>query len=499
MAKNIMIQGTASSVGKSMITAALCRLFSEDGYSVAPYKSQNMALNSFVTKEGHEMGRAQAVQAAACFREPSVLMNPVLLKPSSDTGSQVIVMGRVHGNMNAAEYQKFKPELKQLVLDAYRRLENDCDVIVIEGAGSPAEINLRENDIVNMGMAELVDAPVILVADIDRGGVFASIVGTIFLLSEDEKKRVKGIIINKFRGDIDILMPGIRELESIINIPVLGVVPYADIKLEDEDSVTERFTKKSKSSVIDICVIKAPWISNFTDFDIFDHMDDVNLRYATSAAEIGEPHMLIISGSKNTIADMIYIREKGIDTVIYSLHEKGVVIAGICGGYQMMGSRIDDPYSVESGSSTCIGLGLFSMETVLEQEKITTQTGGVIASDSGIMKGLKGVNIKGYEIHMGRSTHPEGLSYCTETENGKGGIVSGNIFGTYVHGIFDSMEFTGGLLNNIRRMIGLEAESYNENYADMREKEFAKLALLVRGNIDMTKVYSILDRNDTRG
>jgi adenosylcobyric acid synthase len=442
-----MIQGTASSVGKSMITAALCRLFSEDGLSVAPYKSQNMALNSFVTKDGHEMGRAQAVQAAACFREPSVLMNPVLLKPSSDTGSQVIVMGRVHGNMNAADYQKFKPELKQIVLDAYRRLESDCDVIVIEGAGSPAEINLRENDIVNMGMAELVDAPVILVADIDRGGVFASIVGTIFLLGEDEKKRVKGIIINKFRGDIDILMPGIRELERIINIPVLGVIPYAVIKLEDEDSVTERFTKKSKSSVIDICVIKTPWISNFTDFDIFDHIEDVNLRYALTAAEIGEPHMLIIPGSKNTIADMLYLREKGIDAVIYTLHEKN----------------------------------------------------GVIASDSGIMKGLKGVNIKGYEIHMGRSTHPDGLGYCTETENGKGGIVAGNIFGTYIHGIFDSMEFTGGLLNNIRRMFGFEDESYNDSYADMREKEFAKLALLLRGNIDITKIYSILDRDDTRG
>ncbi|PKL15777.1 MAG: cobyric acid synthase CobQ [Spirochaetae bacterium HGW-Spirochaetae-5] len=492
-----MIQGTASSVGKSMITAALCRIFAEDGRSVAPYKSQNMALNSFVTKEGHEMGRAQTVQAAACFREPSVLMNPVLLKPSSDTGSQVIVMGRVHGNMNAAEYQKFKPELKQIVLDAYRRLESGCDVIVIEGAGSPAEINLRENDIVNMGMAELVDAPVILVADIDRGGVFASVVGTIFLLKEDEKKRVKGVIINKFRGDIDILMPGIRELESIINIPVLGVVPYADIKLEDEDSVTERFIRKSKNSVIDICVIKTPWISNFTDFDVFDHMDDVNLRYATSAAEIGEPHMLIIPGSKNTIADMIYIREKRIDTVIYSLHEKGVVIAGICGGYQMMGSRIDDPYSVESESSSCRGLGLTSMETVLEREKITTQVNGTVVSDCGIMEGLKALNIKGYEIHMGRSSHPEGLSCFTETENGKGGIVSGNLFGTYIHGIFDSIEFTGGLLNNIRRSLGIELKSYNTDYTEMREKEFEKLAQLVRGSVDMKKVYRILDRDDT--
>lgn len=492
-----MIQGTASSVGKSMINAALCRVFAEDGYSVAPYKSQNMALNSFVTSDGLEMGRAQAVQAAACFREPSVLMNPVLLKPSSDTKSQVIIMGKVHSSKNAMEYHKFKSELKQIVLDAYRRLEEECDIIVLEGAGSPAEINLRENDIVNMGMAEMVDSPVLLVADIDRGGVFASVVGTIFLLSENEKKRVRGVIINKFRGDIDILTPGIIELENIIKIPVLGVVPYSDIKLEDEDSVTERFSRKKDNTVIDICVIKTPWISNFTDFDVFDHSDDINLRYASSAEEIGEPDMLILPGSKNTIADLNFIREEGIDSIIYSLHKKNVIIAGICGGFQMMGTSIDDPSQVEGESSSCTGLGIIEMATVLEPDKITTQVKGTVASDDGILDGLKGSDITGYEIHMGRSTLSPWYMPLSVTENGEGGMVSGNILGTYIHGIFDSMKFTGGLLNNIRRRKGLALKVYDKDYSDEREKEFSKLAALIRNHIDIKKIYSILEKNDT--
>lgn len=491
-----MIQGTASSVGKSLITAALCRIFTEDGHSTAPYKSQNMALNSFVTSAGHEMGRAQALQAAACRREPSVIMNPVLLKPSSDTRSQLIVMGKVHSSKNAAEYHAFKPELKQTVLDAYRKLEEGCDIIVLEGAGSPAEINLRENDIVNMGMAEMVDAPVILVADIDRGGVFASVAGTIFLLGENEKKRVRGVIINKFRGDIEILKPGIDELEKITGVPVLGVVPYADIKLEDEDSVTERFTRKREGNLIDICVIKTPWISNFTDFDVFDHFEDLSLRYASSADETGSPDMLILPGSKNTIADLEFIRAKGIDSVINSLHEKGVIIAGICGGFQMLGSRIDDPCNVEGDSASSAGLGLIPMTTVMEREKITRQVNGVIASGKGFLEGLEGKEVAGYEIHMGRSSLPDGVESLTLTENGRGGIVTGNIIGTYIHGIFDNMDFTGGLLNNIRRRKGLDEKSTGLSYADEREKEFVRLAGLVREHVDMKKVYGILERND---
>jgi len=496
MAKNIMIQGTASSVGKSMINAALCRVFTEDGYRVAPYKSQNMALNSFVTRDGHEMGRAQAVQAAACSREPSVLMNPVLLKPSSDTKSQVIVMGKVHSNKNAMEYHKYKSELKQIVLDAYRRLEDDCDIIVLEGAGSPAEINLRENDIVNMGMAEMVDAPVLLVADIDRGGVFASVVGTIFLLSESEKKRVKGVIINKFRGDIDILMPGIKELEAIIKIPVIGVVPFSDIKLEDEDSVTDRFARKSNDRPLDICVIKTPWISNFTDFDVFDHFDDLNLRYASAADEIGKPDMLILPGSKNTIADLGFICSEGIDRVIHSLHEDGTIIAGICGGFQMLGSSIDDPFEVEGDVTSCIGLALIPMVTVLEREKITKRVCGAVASENEIFAGIKGLPVSGYEIHMGRSILPPGAAPLTLTGNGDGGIISGNILGTYIHGIFDNMKFTCSILNSLRCRKGLPPKNYEVDYSESRECEFKKLAGLIRENLDMKKIYSILDRDD---
>lgn len=496
MAKNIMIQGTASSVGKSILTAALCRIFTEDGYNVAPYKSQNMALNSFVTVDGLEMGRAQAVQAAACRKEPSVLMNPVLLKPTSDTKSQVIVMGKVLENRNASEYQEMKPLLKETVLDAYRRLEEGCDIIVLEGAGSPAEINLRENDIVNMGMAEMVDAPVLLVADIDRGGVFASIAGTIQLLRENERKRVKGVIINKFRGDPDILMPGIKEIESIINIPVIGLVPYFDVKLEEEDSVTERFSKKKSGAYIDICVIKTPWISNFTDFDVFEHIDDVNLRYASSAADVGNPDMIILPGSKNTIADLEFIRESGISEKVYRLHEAGAVIAGICGGFQMLGISVEDPYSVEGETASCSGLGLVKMATLLENDKITKQVKGTIITENEIIGGISGSEISGYEIHMGRSTIHEDQPSLAMTDSGAGGVLCGNIIGTYIHGIFDSIAFTSGILNSIRDRKGLPQKTYNIDYAAARESEFRKLADIARKHIDMKKVYSILEKND---
>jgi adenosylcobyric acid synthase len=496
MAKNIMVQGTASSVGKSIINAALCRVLTQDGYRVAPYKSQNMALNSFVTDEGLEMGRAQVVQAGACGRKPSVLMNPVLLKPTGDSSAQVIVMGKVMENKNAADYHAFKPELRNIILDAYRQLEQTCDIIVLEGAGSPAEINLRENDIVNMGMAELVDAPVILVADIDRGGVFASIVGTVHLLAEDERRRVRGVIINKFRGDIEILRPGLKQLEEITGIPVIGVVPYADIKLEDEDSVTERFARRGNRSCIDVCVVKTPWISNFTDFNVFDLFSDVNLRYVQRADEIGEPDMLILPGSKNTIADMGYIRSEGIDAEISFLHKKGKVIAGICGGFQMLGSVIEDPYGIEGAIVSTDGLGLISMRTVIEKEKITVQVKGTVASGTGILGGLQGCPVSGYEIHMGRSTCTDGAEAFTETQAGTGGVVSGNLLGTYIHGIFDNTGFTRGLLNNIRKNKGLSPLEHSGDFNRLKEEEYDKLATLIRENIDMKIIYSILEGDD---
>lgn len=494
MTKNIMVQGTASSVGKSILTAALCRIFKEDGMKVAPFKSQNMALNSYITKEGHEMGRAQVVQAEASGLEPSVLMNPVLLKPSTDTKAQVIIMGKVHSNKSAVEYHEFKNEVRGIVKDAYDKLAEDRDVIVLEGAGSPAEINLREKDIVNMGMAEMVDAPVVLVADIDRGGVFASIVGTIQLLSEDERKRVKGVIINKFRGDVNILQPGIDQLEEIIQIPVIGVIPHMRIMLEDEDSVSERLEKKEKTGEIDICVIKTPRMSNYTDFDVFDLFEDVSLRYASAPDEVGEPDLLILPGSKNTIEDLGFIKAQGMNMLITMLHQKGKAIVGICGGFQMMGEKIEDPHGVEGreGLST-YGLGLTEMRTIMDKEKVTTQVTGKITGGSHLLQGLEGHEISGYEIHMGRSTGIEEGDSITMTENGVGGVSAPNLMGTYIHGIFDNTEFTRGFLNNIRKKKGLEPIETDKSFTEHKEQEFARLAAETRKHLDMDKVYAILE------
>ncbi len=494
MTKNIMVLGTASSVGKSMVTAALCRIFTEDGYRVAPFKSQNMALNSFITKDGGEMGRAQVVQAQACGLEPSVLMNPVLLKPSTDTKAQVIINGKVHSNKSAVEYHQFKPQVKGIVKEAYDKLAEDRDIIVIEGAGSPAEINLRDKDIVNMGMAEMVDAPVLLVGDIDRGGVFASIVGTIVLLSEEEKKRVKGLIINKFRGDVNILKPGIDQLEEITGIPVVGVIPHMKIMLEDEDSVSERLEQREKTGEIDICVLKNPRLSNYTDFDVFDLFPDVGLRYATTAEEIGEPDLIILPGSKNTIEDLSYIKASGMNMMISMLHEKGKAIVGICGGFQMLGEKIEDPDGVEGKpGAQAYGLGLTEMRTVMDKEKVTTQVKGKIINGNHLLKGLEGYEISGYEIHMGKSTGIEEEDSLTITENGKGGISSPNIMGTYIHGIFDNTEFTRKFLNNIREKKGLPPIETDTTIEEHREREFSKLSAITRENLNMDIIYKILE------
>jgi adenosylcobyric acid synthase len=335
MAKVIMIQGTMSNAGKSLVTAGLCRVFKQDGYKVAPFKSQNMALNSFITKEGLEMGRAQVMQAEACGIEPSVNMNPILLKPTNDVGSQVIVNGEVLGNMSARDYYKKKTELIPHIMEAYNNLAKEYDIIVMEGAGSPAEINLKENDIVNMGMAKLVNSPVLLVGDIDRGGVFASIAGTLMLLEEDERKMIKGTIINKFRGDVNILKPGLDMIEEITKTPVVGVVPYMELDIDDEDSLSERFNNKGTVDLIDIAVIRLPRISNFTDFNTFEYIPGVSLRYVKSVRELKDPDMIILPGTKNTMEDLKWLRESGLETQILKQAAKGKVIFGICGGYQV--------------------------------------------------------------------------------------------------------------------------------------------------------------------
>ncbi|HEY9574966.1 MAG TPA: cobyric acid synthase, partial [Lachnospiraceae bacterium] len=342
MAKAIMICGTMSNAGKSLLAAGLCRIFKEDGYKVAPFKSQNMALNSFITKEGLEMGRAQVMQAEAAGIEPKVAMNPILLKPTNDIGSQVIVNGEVVGNMSAREYFAYKHKLIPDILKAYHALEKEYDIIVIEGAGSPAEINLKSEDIVNIGMAKMAKAPVLLVGDIDRGGVFAQLLGTLMLLEDDEKNYLKGMVINKFRGDKSLLDSGVSMLEERAKIPVVGVTPYMQIALEDEDSLSDRFSLGQEVGLIDLVVIRTPRISNFTDFNVFEGIEGVSLRYVDSPKDLKNPDMIFLPGTKNTIGDLLWMRQNGLEAAVFKEIKSGCIIWGICGGYQMLGERLTD-------------------------------------------------------------------------------------------------------------------------------------------------------------
>jgi adenosylcobyric acid synthase len=492
MAK-IMIQGTGSSVGKSIIVTALCRIFTQDGYSVSPFKSQNMSLNSYITLDGKEMGRAQVLQAYAAGLEPQVYMNPILLKPTSDRKSQIIVNGEVYGNATAVEYHNMKLKFREMLKKHFLYMESQFDIIVMEGAGSPAEINLRDRDIVNMGMAEIADAPVILVGDIDKGGVFASLAGTMLLLKDNEKKRVKGTIINKFRGDIEILKPGLDMLEDIIKIPGLGVVPYFDLNLEDEDGAVS-FNKKI-SNYIDIAVVKSPHISNFTDFDALRSEEDVSIRFVTSKEEFGNPDILILPGSKNTIEDLIKLRENGLENCIKEYSKSGIVI-GICGGYQMLGNSLKDPYEVESSVLETQGMGLLDIDTVLERNKVTTR---VEAKN-------KYCTVHGYEIHMGNSKYGSKAKSFFEIVNKNGVEVSlkdgavnykNNVIGTYIHGVFDDMDFRQYILNIVRDKKHLE-HKHSLSYAEIRENELDKLADIVRSNIDMKALYDIVKLDGKR-
>ena len=360
MAKAIMVQGTMSNVGKSLITAGLCRIFQQDGYRVAPFKSQNMALNSFITADGMEMGRAQVMQAEAAGIAPDVRMNPILLKPTNDVGSQVIVNGEVLGTMSARDYFAFKHKLVPDVMKAFHALSAENDIIVIEGAGSPAEVNLKDEDIVNMGMAKMAKAPVLLVGDIDRGGVFAQLIGTVDLLEAEERKMVKGLIINKFRGDKTILDPGIAILEAKSGIDVVGVAPYLHIDVEDEDSLSERLEFRGNgeaATLIDIAVIRLPRISNFTDLNVMETIPGVSVRYVKNAQELKDPDMIVLPGSKNTISDLLWMRQNGLEAAILKQAGSGKVVFGICGGYQMLGETLSDPLGLET-SGTVRGMGL---------------------------------------------------------------------------------------------------------------------------------------------
>lgn len=497
MAKSIMIQGTMSNVGKSLIAAGLCRIFKQDGYKVAPFKSQNMALNSYITKEGLEMGRAQVVQAEAAGVEPSVFMNPILLKPTNDIGSQVIVNGEVIGNMSAREYFAYKKQLIPEILKAYEKLDKEYDIIVIEGAGSPAEINLKQDDIVNMGMAKMVKAPVLLVGDIDRGGVFAQLVGTIMLLEDDEKAMIKGTIINKFRGDKTILDPGIEMLEEMTKIPVVGVTPYMQVDIEDEDSLSERFARKNSQGVVDIAVIRLPRISNFTDFAVLEGMAEVNLRYVDRVEKLGNPDMILLPGTKNTMADLRWLRESGLEAAILKAQKKGTVIFGICGGYQMLGELLEDPEGVEEGG-TLRGMGLLPAKTIFTVEKTRTRVSGEIQQFSGMFQRISGKKLEGYEIHMGvTSINGKAESFSIISEEGKvsksDGACIENVYGTYVHGIFDEDGIAEELVRILaeKKGIYLEEQQNVDRHAH-KESQYDLLADTLRKYLDMDRVYEIL-------
>ena len=495
MAKALMIQGTMSNAGKSLLTGGLLRVMKQDGYKVAPFKSQNMALNSFITSEGLEMGRAQVMQAEAAGVEPSVRMNPILLKPTNDTGSQVIVNGEVRGNMSARDYFKYKKALIPDIMKAYNSLSQEFDIIVLEGAGSPAEINLKNDYIVNMGMAKLAGAPVLLAGDIDRGGVFAQLYGTVMLLTEEERALIKWTIINKFRGDKTILDPGIDMLEEKIGIPAVGVIPYLHVDIDDEDSLTERFERKEAGGLVDIAVIRVPRISNFTDFRPLEAIDGVTLRYVTTAGQLGSPDLILLPGTKNTMEDLLWMRQNGLEAAVLKAAAAGCAVMGICGGYQMLGETLSDPFSVESGGSIR-GMGLLPMDTVFEAHKTRTQVEGNFKEVSGIFKELSGIRFKGYEIHMGTSTIKDGGRPLTWIENfGKAdGAFTGNIYGTYVHGIFDEEAVTKAVIRCLYEKKGLDDSRVQAfDMAAYKEKQYDILADAIRRNMDMDAVYRILE------
>ena len=498
-AKTLMIQGTASGVGKSILVTALCRIFKQEGLRVAPFKSQNMALNSFVTSSGEEMGRAQVVQAEAAGLEPSVDMNPILLKPEANSRCQVVVMGKPDMTLTAGKYGRYAPKLIPVVKEALNRLRSAYDMVIIEGAGSPAEVNIKENEIVNMHIARLAEAPVLLVGDIDKGGVFASLVGTLALLDEAEKDYIKGFIINKFRGDIAILQPGLDYLEEYTSRPVIGVIPYYhDILIPEEDSVYLGVSARSEDTdgVIDIAVIHLPRLSNSTDFEPLQQESGVMVRYVKTAYELGYPDAIILPGTKSTIADLAHLRRSGLAESIIHQAKSGTPVIGICGGFQMLGKVIKDPHGAESDEDSIAGLGLLDVVTVFQPQKTTRQVRAQVLSKEGLLEGLQGEEVSGYEIHMGQTmgndTRP--LFSITQKE-GKADHVDGAmardgfIFGSYLHGLFDNANFRHAFLSKLRQRKGLS--SITKQTIASRQKQYDELAEIVRHSLNMELIYKI--------
>jgi adenosylcobyric acid synthase len=483
----VMFQGTSSNAGKSILAAALCRILLQDGYRVAPFKAQNMSLNSFVTREGGEMGRAQAVQAQACRIDPDVRMNPILLKPNDDTGAQVILMGRPTGNMNVHEYIRYKPVAFEEAKKAYDALAKEFDVIVLEGAGSPGEVNLKDHDIVNMRMARYAEAPVLLVGDIDRGGVFASFVGTMEVLSEWERKQIAGFVINRFRGKEDLLGPAVEYTRYHTGLPCLGIVPYLpDLGLPEEDSVEFKsgaLDGPPRENGIEIAVIDLPHISNFTDFDSLRIEPDVFLRIVRSTKDLNQPDAVILPGSKNVMGDLEYLRQSGLDRKILDLSDKGTTeVVGLCAGFQMLGRSVNDPYGIESQKKTVHGLGLMPISTVMAQQKTLVRTEGTHLRSK--------LKVRGYEIHHGQT---EGTPLLPLVVREDGQIIGaeaekGNIWGTYLHGIFDSDEFRRWFIDRLRVRRNLTAVGKVCAVYDL-EPAYERLAELVRRSLKMDEIY----------
>lgn len=496
-AKTLMAQGTGSSVGKSILVCALCRIFRQDGFKVAPFKSQNMALNSFVTKEGGEMGRAQVVQAEAAGIEPSVDMNPVLIKPEADARSQVVVLGKPAMTITAKEYYRHAPRLWKVVKESLSRLLASYDIVVIEGAGSPAEINLRRFEIVNMRVAKLAKAPVLLVGDIDKGGVFASLIGTLELLEGEERERIKGFIINKFRGDLSILQPGLKELERRTGKPVLGVVPYyREILIDEEDSIYE-MAKKPEGNFLDVAVVYLPHISNSTDFEPLQREEGVRVRYVDSKPKLGTPDLIIIPGTKSTIGDLQHLRRTGLAEAIVEKVRAGTPVIGICGGYQILGKAILDPQHVESREEQVLGLGLLPVITAFEPRKVTFQVQARVTFGKGLLEGLEGRGFSGYEIHVGRSINerPPSPFMVVGRLDGKAGYLDGaidpegNILGTYIHGLFDDLGFRRPFLDNLCRRQGFPLSP--KSAVPTKKERYDRLAEIVRQSLDMELFYEI--------
>lgn len=504
-ARCVMLQGTSSHVGKSLLCTALCRIFHQDGYLTAPFKAQNMALNSTITPEGGEIGRAQGVQAEAAGVAASVLMNPLLLKPKQDMQSQLVVLGSPVADLSAREYRRdFLPEAVSIVQDCIERLKTEYEVLVIEGAGSPAEVNLKDRDIVNMKTAELAESPVLLVADIDRGGVFAALIGTLELLDDRERERVKGFIINKFRGDLELLQPGLDYLTEKTGLPVLGVIPYMhDHGIDEEDSVSlaEHKGWGNADAPIQIAVLQLPHISNFTDMNALRGLPDTRTRYVKKGEAIGKVDMLIIPGTKNSIMDLLYLKKEGYEREISSLAREGAVIAGICGGYQMLGEKLLDPLGTEAGIGSLEGLGLLPVTTTFKACKSTHQVKAKILTGEGFWKRVQGQPVSGYEIHMGQSELRSDAVPLLEIQSRSQQPVNvldgtsasgGRIFGTYLHGIFDNANLTQALINDLRHDKGLEQLKQQDLPFYRSRQKYDALADRVRESLNMSRIYKIM-------